>query len=95
MSPESRARSLTKSFTWRIVVVIVLFLVTYFLTGDVPRASAITIIFNLIQIVLYYFHERVWARIEWGKRGGSMIWFWVCLGALVASFLVAFLLSSA
>lgn len=90
-STESRVRSLTKSFTWRIVGVVVLFIVSYLLTGDVPQASAITIIFNLIQIVLYYFHERAWIRIEWGRKKGSMVWLWTCLGALITLFSVLFL----
>jgi len=88
---ESRVRSLTKSLTWRIVGVVVLFIVSYLLTGDVPKASAITVTFNLVQIVLYYFHERIWVRIEWGRKKSSMVWFWVCSGVLVALFLALFL----
>jgi uncharacterized membrane protein len=90
-STESRARSLAKSFTWRIVGVVVLFIVSYLLTENVPRASAITLIFNSIQIVLYYFHERAWMRSEWGRKKGSMVWLWVYLGALITLFLVLFL----
>lgn len=88
---ESRVRSLTKSFTWRIIAAVVLFIVSYLLTEDVPKASAITIIFNLVQIVLYYLHERAWVRIEWGRKKSSMVWFWVCLGALIALFIILFL----
>lgn len=91
ISPERRIRSLTKSLTWRIVAVVVLFIVSYLLTSDMPKASAITVTFNLVQIVLYYFHERIWVRIEWGRKKSSMVWFWVCSGVLVALFLALFL----
>ena len=27
----------------------------------------ITLVFHIIRIILYYFHERFWERITWGK----------------------------
>lgn len=70
---------------------VVLFIVSYLLIRDVPKASAITIIYNLVQIMLYYFHERAWIKIRWGRKKSPMGWFWVCLGALIALFLILFL----
>ena len=29
--------------------------------------TAITIVFHGIRFVMYYFHERIWEQIEWGK----------------------------
>lgn len=43
-----------------------LFIVSYLLTGEVPKASAITVVFTLIQIFTYYIHERLWLRTRWG-----------------------------
>jgi hypothetical protein len=29
--------------------------------------SIITLLFHSIRVILYYFHERVWERISWGR----------------------------
>jgi uncharacterized membrane protein len=58
---EQRLRSLTKAFSWRIIATIDLFLISYLFTGQVPKASSITLVFSLLQIFLYYLHERAWS----------------------------------
>jgi len=64
---ETKKRSLSKAMTWRIVAVIDLGIISYLITGSWQKTTLITLLFNLIQIVFYYFHERVWNRISWGK----------------------------
>ena len=64
---ESRKRSLIKSITYRIICIISLLTVTYFLTGDPYRSLLITIVFQTIQTVLYYLHERAWATYFPGR----------------------------
>jgi len=64
---DTRSRSLVKSITWRIVSIVVLVTVTYFIIGDVKKTTWITIIFQTILAALYYFHERAWGKISWGK----------------------------
>ena len=64
---DTRLRSIGKSATWRIISIVVLVAVAYFITGDVKKTTGITVIFQIILAVLYYLHERVWTRISWGK----------------------------
>ena len=64
---DTPARSWMKSITWRIIGVIMLGVITYLITRDWKEMAVITVIFHGIRVVLYYFHERVWERVSWGK----------------------------
>jgi uncharacterized membrane protein len=64
----TKKRSLAKSLTWRIVAIIVTFATIYLLTGEIDTASAGTILANSVNFILYYFHERAWNNIGWGKE---------------------------
>jgi uncharacterized membrane protein len=63
---ETRKRSVVKSIVWRFICVVVSVFVSYLLTGKWDIAVAIGTIYNLITMILYYFHERMWNRIAWG-----------------------------
>jgi uncharacterized membrane protein len=64
---ETRKRSIAKSIVWRIICIIVSIAVSYMLTSRWDVAVAIGSVYNLVTMVLYYFHERFWNRIKWGK----------------------------
>jgi len=64
---ESRKRSIVKSIVWRIVCIVVSILTSYVLTARWDIAVAIGSIYNIITMILYYFHERLWNSIKWGK----------------------------
>jgi hypothetical protein len=76
-SYDSRARSITKAFSWRITgtidTIILSFLVlTFSGHGEVKippiyTASAIGLSELFTKMILYYFHERAWLGIQWGK----------------------------
>jgi len=63
-----RQRSALKAITYRILMTVILAIISYIYTGDFFQTSAITIVFTIIAIIVYYLHERVWARIKWGKE---------------------------
>jgi uncharacterized membrane protein len=63
---ESRKRSITKSLTWRVICIIVSILTAYALTGKMDVAVAIGTVYNIITMILYYFHERFWNKVKWG-----------------------------
>jgi len=64
---DTRKRSWAKSLTWRILGVVLLGLITYAITKDWKEMAVITAVFHGIRVVLYYAHERVWERIDWGR----------------------------
>jgi uncharacterized membrane protein len=63
----SKKRSLAKSLTWRLIAVISTFVIGYAMTGSLSFAASLTIVSNIINFILYYIHERVWLKVNWGK----------------------------
>ncbi len=64
---DTPKRSWMKSITWRIIGVVLLGLISYFITKNWKEMAIITVIFHGIRVVLYYYHERIWDRISWGR----------------------------
>jgi len=65
---ETRKRSMAKSLVWRLICIIVIIIVSFLLTGKWDVAVAIGSIYNVTTMVLYYFHERTWNRVSWGRN---------------------------
>jgi len=63
---ESRKRSLVKSITWRLMGIVILLVITWFLTKNWQVTTIVTLLFHSIRLVLYYYHERWWDGIDWG-----------------------------
>ena len=64
---DSKFRSLTKAIVWRIIGTVDTFILSLLITGKAKWAFGIASFEFLTKTVLYYIHEQVWARIEWGK----------------------------
>jgi uncharacterized membrane protein len=69
---ETRLRSLVKTITYRILSIAGTFLLTWLIIGDIKEVISITLAVQAFLIVLYYSSERVWDRINWGRRIRSM-----------------------
>ncbi len=65
---ETRWRSVAKAVVWRIMGVIILGSLSWVFTKSWEDTSIITITFNSIRLVLYYFHERAWDKVKWGRK---------------------------
>lgn len=63
-----KSRSFVKSITWRIIALLTTFVSLYVITGDLGISSAGTLLTNGINFVAYYYHERVWNSVSWGKE---------------------------
>ena len=64
---DSKKRSIAKSISYRIICIIMLSFITYLITGSIVEMTYIVIVFQTIQTFVYYFHERLWEKINWGK----------------------------
>ena len=64
---DTKMRSWVKSIVWRIIGIILLAAISYLITDSWKETSIITVLFHLIRVILYYFHERVWEKISWGR----------------------------
>jgi uncharacterized membrane protein len=65
---ETRARSLAKAVSWRATGSLDTFIVTWVITGSSKFAGSVAITEIVTKILIYYFHERIWAIIPWGRR---------------------------
>ena len=63
----TRKRSIVKALTYRGVIVCLDFLVIYLMTGKVEVAAGFMIVSNIYTTIGYFAHERIWARIRWGR----------------------------
>ncbi len=64
---RSRKRSLAKAFTYRFICTTETFLIGWIITGSWTAGGLIAAILFFIKMVTYFFHERLWERIKWGK----------------------------
>lgn len=67
VSSEKPARSIIKSISWRVIGTLDTILISWFITGKLDLAFSIGSIELVTKMVLYFFHERVWNSIKWGK----------------------------
>ena len=60
-------RSLAKAVTYRLIVMCADAAAIYLLTGQWRVAAGFMVVSNIYTTVLYFLHERAWARIRWGR----------------------------
>jgi uncharacterized membrane protein len=65
---ESHGRSIAKTLTWKFVATIISFSITYYETRSIQYALKFSLIVLIIGLFAYYFHERAWNTIRWGKQ---------------------------
>ncbi len=65
---ESRRRSMVKAATWRIVALVITMLVSFMWLGEWTTSIALALAANGIKALLYYLHERIWDRTDFGRK---------------------------
>lgn len=71
ITPESRKRHLAKTFTWRGIGTLDTMLLSWIITGNPLIGLKIGFSELFTKMVLYYFHERVWYRSNYGLKSKS------------------------
>ena len=64
---DSSLRSIAKAVSWRTLGTLDTFILSWLITGEVKLAATIGGTEVLTKMVLYWFHERAWNKIKWGK----------------------------
>jgi len=67
-STETHGRSVAKAISWRVTGSLDTFLVAMVITGSSRMAGGVALVEILTKTLFYYFHERIWALISWGRR---------------------------
>ncbi len=61
-------RSIIKSISWRVVGTMDTIIISWVITGEIAIALTIGSIELITKMILYFFHERIWNIIKWGKK---------------------------
>ncbi len=65
---EGVKRSILKTISWRAVGTLDTFFIAYMVTGTFNQAISIGGFELITKMILYFFHERGWNKIQWGKN---------------------------
>ena len=68
MEAEQTKRSLLKTITWKITAPLDTFIIAWVITGDWKMGGSIAGIEVVTKMFFYYFHERIWNKINWEKK---------------------------
>ena len=64
---ERIPRSVAKMISWRAIIVLQYFFIGYLTTGSIAFGVGLASATTVINSTLYFFHERVWNRSNWGR----------------------------
>ncbi len=64
---ETHARSIIKAISYRLLGSTVTFVVVLVMTRKLELAAGIGVLDTVLKIGAFYFHERLWHRISFGK----------------------------
>jgi uncharacterized membrane protein len=68
---ETRARSIAKTLSWRVLATFITAAVAFAVTSDAKVAVAVGLADTLIKLVIYFMHERLWNRISYGRAASA------------------------
>ena len=64
---ETALRSFVKAYSYRCCGTLTTVVISYIVTGQIVVSLAIGATEMVIKPFIYWCHERVWSRINWGK----------------------------
>ena len=64
---ETKTRSIVKTIVWRIIATFNSYLVLLYLNDSNKDNLYKAIFMNITGFFVYYFYERIWNLINWGK----------------------------
>jgi len=63
----TKSRSIVKAITWRAIATLITISLVYSVTGELKVSLGVGAVEVVSKILFYYFHERIWDRIPWGR----------------------------
>ncbi|MBD3179992.1 MAG: adenylyl-sulfate kinase [Candidatus Latescibacteria bacterium] len=68
MYKETSVRSVMKTISWRFLATLTTFSLVWIFTGKIDTALTVGGLEVIIKMIIYFFHERGWNRIKWGRK---------------------------
>lgn len=65
---ESHRRSIVKALTWRVVATVITTSVVFAFTRELALSAGIGLVDTSIKLFSYYSHERLWEKIQFGRK---------------------------
>jgi uncharacterized membrane protein len=65
---ESTGRSIAKTLSWRIIATITTIILVYLFTDEISLAFQVGLIEVFLKMLVYFFHERAWDKIKFGRE---------------------------
>ncbi len=77
MQYETKKRSMLKAISWRTWATITTAVIVFIFTGEFALAVTVGLLEVFAKMGLYFFHERCWHRISYGKKQipAFVLWF--------------------
>lgn len=64
----TKGRSFLKALSYRIFGTLSSWAVVFIITGEGTLAALVAFWETVVKVFIYYWHERVWNFISWGRR---------------------------
>jgi adenylylsulfate kinase len=77
MYKETNTRSIVKTISWRILATVTTVSLVYIFIGDVSVALSVGGIEVFLKMLIYFFHERFWDKIKFGRKEIKTIVIWI------------------
>ena len=65
---DTHSRSFAKALSWRVTGTIDTMIISLVVTGSLKLAATICLTEVVTKSLLYYFHERAWLKIPYGRK---------------------------
>ena len=77
MQYETKKRSVLKALSWRTWATITTAIIVFIFTGELALAVTVGFLEVFAKMALYFFHERLWQKISFGKKEvpSFVLWF--------------------
>lgn len=66
--PSHPKRSLVKAFSWESFSTASTMLLAFGLFGNLNLCLAFGFVSYFMKLIMFYYHERIWHQIDWGKQ---------------------------
>ncbi|MBN1224101.1 MAG: DUF2061 domain-containing protein [Candidatus Aminicenantes bacterium] len=64
---EKHTRTVFKAISWRIIATLTTMAAVYLFTREPMISLGVGAVEVIAKVTFYYFHERIWNKISWGK----------------------------
>ncbi|HLD43779.1 MAG TPA: DUF2061 domain-containing protein [Candidatus Nanoarchaeia archaeon] len=66
---DHHKRTLAKTISWRVLATLITITIVFTFTGNVRISLGVGAFEVIAKLIFYYLHERLWNRLNWGRRG--------------------------